>query len=88
MPLTSLKKERWTLTFDQDLKNLVQQEAFKLRIYPVQLLETMVRQTLNPYGLTSIKNSLSYVNSIRKKSRNIPNKTFIRDLKKWEKQTF
>ena len=88
MPRTSLNKERWTLTFDKDLKNKVQDEAEKLRVYPVQLLETMVRQNLNPYGLTSIKNSLSYVNSIRKKSRSTSRSKFIKDLKKWEKQTF
>lgn len=84
----ALKKERWTLTFDQDLKNLVQQEAFKLRIYPVQLLETMVRQNLNPYGLTSIKNSIAYVNSVRKKNKTLSDKTFIKDMKKWQKQSF
>ena len=67
MPKHSLKKEKWTITFDPELKERVQKEARKLRIYPVQLLETLVREKLNPYGFQSVRNSVAYVNAIRKK---------------------
>jgi hypothetical protein len=85
MAKSAIYKEKWTLTFDPTLKTRVQKEAKKLHIYPVQLLETLVREGLNPYGLISIKNSLNYVDSIRKKSRAINDKSFLADLKKWQK---
>ncbi len=85
MPKTAIYKEKWTLTFDPTLKNRVQQEARKLHVYPVQLLETLVREGLNSYGLKSIKDSVEYVNSIREKSRGISDQSFLSDLKKWQK---
>lgn len=82
----SLKKERWTLTFDPELKEQVQQKAKQLRVYPVQLLENLVREKLNPYGFQSVRDSVAYVNSIRKQSNRSSDKQFIQDLKKWQKK--
>jgi len=82
----SLQKEKWTITFDPALKKRVQQEARKLRVYPVQLLETLVRERLNPFGFQSIHNSIEYVNSVRKRSKAISDKAFLADLKKWQRK--
>lgn len=81
MPRNSLQKERWTITFDPVLKNRVIQEAQKLRIYPVQLLETLVREQLNPFGFESVRDSLQYVNSIREKNKALSDKKFLSQLR-------
>ncbi len=85
MPKHSLNKERWTITFDPTLKRKIQIEARKLRVYPVQLLETLVREKLNPYGFQTIADSVQYVNSIRAKTARISDKAFLAGLKKWQK---
>jgi len=85
MPKSSLKKERWTITFDPVLKTQVQKEARKLRIYPVQILEGLVRERLNPYGFQSVKDSLLYVDSIREKSSSLSDEKFLADLRKWQR---
>ena len=85
MPRTPLKKERWTLTFDQDLKERVQEEAEKMGVYPVQVLESLVRERLNPYGFQSVEDSLDYVRSLRGKSSHLSDKAFLEDLRKWQK---
>lgn len=82
----ALRKEKWTITFDPSLKSRVQQEARKLRIYPVQLLESLVREKLNPYGLQSVKDSVEYVNSIREKNVSKSTKDFLADMRKWQKK--
>lgn len=86
MSRAMLNKVKWTLTFDPALKKRIQQEAGKLRVYPVQLLESLVREQLNPYGFQSVRDSVAYVNSIREKSRARSDRSFLTDLKKWEKR--
>ncbi len=81
----ALKKEKWTITFDPSLKGLVQDEAKRLRVYPVQLLETMVRERLNPYGFQSIRDSVAHVNAVREESRSKSDKSFLAELKRWQK---
>lgn len=85
MAKSSLKKERWTITFDPDLKNRVQKEARKLHVYPVQFLETLVREKLNPYGFQSVRDSVQYVNAIREKSGRETDKDFLAELRAWQK---
>lgn len=85
MPRHALRKERWTITFDPDLKERVQEEAHKLRIYPVQLLESLVRERLNPYGFQSIQDSIAYVDSIREQSRQKNDKDFLAKIRTWQK---
>lgn len=85
MPKSALKKDRWTITFDPFLKTQVQKEARKLRIYPVQILEGLVRERLNPYGFQSVKDSLQYVDSIREKSSSLSDGKFLADLRKWQR---
>ena len=48
MSKAKLKKEKWTLTFDRRLKGAVKQEAKKQGVYPVQVLESLVREKFNP----------------------------------------
>lgn len=86
MPKNALKKDRWTITFDHVLKDQVQKEAKKLRVYPVQLLESIVREKLNPFGFQSIRDSVAYVNSIRHKNISKSDKEFLSDLKEWQKR--
>ena len=66
MAKTSLRKEKWTLTFDPRLKSLLIKEARKKGVYPVSLLEDIVREQFNPYGFTDVGKATSYVRSIRK----------------------
>jgi len=40
----TLKKERWTLTFDRRLKRAVVAEARQRGVYPVRILEEAVRE--------------------------------------------
>ena len=85
MARMSLKKERWTITFDPILKNRVEKEAKKLRVYPVQLLESLVRQHMSPYGFQDICFSVHYVNKIREQSAGRSDKDFLSDLRKWQR---
>lgn len=50
---TSLRKEKWTLSFDSRLKRRVVREAKRKGIYPVSLLEQIVRDSFNPFGYTT-----------------------------------
>jgi hypothetical protein len=50
MAKAALKKEKWTLSFDPRLKNLLIKEARKKGVYPVNLLEEIVRERYNPFG--------------------------------------
>ncbi len=83
---TSLQKEKWTITFDPVLKKRVRQEAKKMRIYPVQLLETLVRERLNPFGFQSIQNSVEYINTVRSQSKGSSDKKFLNELKTWQRK--
>lgn len=80
-----LKKEKWTLSFDSSLKGAVIKEAKKKGVYPVNLLEEMVREKFNPYGYTDVKDSVAHVRSIRKKSKEVSTKAFLDEIKRWQK---
>jgi len=84
MSKTALKKEKWTLSFDEGLKHLLIQEAHKMGIYPVHLLEQIVRERYNPYGYTDVKNSMAYVRKIRKKSSDKSDETFLKEIREWQ----
>ena len=81
----SLKKEKWTLSFDPRLKRLLIKEAQKKGIYPVNLLEQIVRERFNPYGHTDVKDSITYVREIRKGSRSQSDEVFLNEIRKWQK---
>jgi len=85
MPKTALKKEKWTLSFDSKLKDAVIREAENKGIYPVNYLEELVREKINPYGHTDVKDSVKYVRELRKKSKDITDDKFLEEILKWKK---
>ena len=80
-----LKKEKWTLSFDSSLKSAIIKDARKKGVYPVNVLEDMVREKLNPYGYTDVKDSVAHVRAIRKKSKEISTKEFLEEIRRWQK---
>ena len=82
MAKTALKKEKWTLSFDLKLKKVVIQEARMKGIYPVQFLEDLVREKVNPYWHTNIKDSVEYVRKLRKESQDMTDEEFLREILK------
>ncbi len=85
MARAALKKEKWTLSFDSSLKEAVIREARKKGIYPVSFLEEVVREKLNPYGYTDVKDSVTHVRALRKKSKEVSAKAFLDEIKRWKK---
>ena len=84
MPKTSLKKEKWTLSFDPALKSAVVKAAKRRGIYPVTLLEGLVREKFNPYGHTDIDDSAAYVNALRNQGRKQSDKAFLDEIAAWQ----
>lgn len=81
----TLHKERWTLTFDRRLKAAVIQEARKRRVYPVQILESLVRQTLNPFGHADIEDEAAYVRRLRRRDAGRSDREFLEEIRRWER---
>ncbi len=84
MGKTALKKEKWTLSFDLNLKRLIIQEAKTKGVYPVQFLEAIMRERYNPYGHTDIKGSVPYVRLLRKESRSKTDQAFLKEIHAWQ----
>ena len=85
MPKASLKKEKWTLSFDPRLKRLLIKEAQKRGVYPVGLLEHVVREWFNPYGHSDVQDSVAYVKTIRKESRSQSDEAFLEEIREWQR---
>jgi hypothetical protein len=85
MAKAALKKEKWTLSFDPTLKSLVIKAARRKRVYPVTLLEDLVRERFNPYGHTDVEDSVAYVATLRKQTRQQSDKTFLAEIRAWQK---
>lgn len=85
MSKTALKKEKWTLSFDPRLKTLVVKAARRKGVYPVALLEEIVRERFNPYGHTDVKDSIEYVAAIRRESRKRTEEEFLAEIETWQK---
>ncbi len=83
-----LKKEKWTLSFNPRLKHIVVKEAVKNGIYPVNLLEQLVRERFNPYGHSDIGDSGSYTRKIRKISKLKSDNIFLKEIHEWQKSNF
>ena len=83
-----LKKEKWTLSFDPYLKNLVIKEARKKGIYPVNFLEEILREKFNPYGYTDVKDSITYVRKLRKSSEEKTDEEVLKEIREWQKSQF
>lgn len=80
MAKTQLKKEKWTISIDANLKKIVIQEARAKGIYPVNFIEELVREKINPYGHTDIIDSVKYVRKMRKASKNKTDEEFLEEL--------
>jgi hypothetical protein len=85
MPKATLRKEKWTLSFDPRLKTLVVKAARRKGVYPVALLEEIVRERFNPYGHTDVTDSAEYVEILRKESRKHTDDAFLAELQAWQK---
>jgi hypothetical protein len=85
MAKPNVKKEKWTLTFDRRLKKAVTQEAKRQGVYPVEVLESLVREKFNPFGHTDIKDEAAYVRRLRKKDRGKSDKEFLEEIRRWER---
>ncbi|MEK9141826.1 MAG: hypothetical protein AAB308_12305 [Nitrospirota bacterium] len=85
MPKAALKKEKWTLSFDPALKSVVVKAAKRRGMYPVTLLESLVREKFNPYGHTDVDDSAAYVSTLRKQGRKQSDDAFLDEIEAWQK---
>ncbi len=85
MAKASVKKEKWTLTFDRRLKGAVVREAKKRGLYPVQVLESLVREKFNPFGHTDIKDEAAYIRRLRRKNKGKSDEEFLEEIRRWER---
>lgn len=85
MPKTALKKEKWTLSFDPALKSAVVKAAKRRGVYPVTLLESLVREKFSPYGHSDVEDSAAYISSLRKQSRKQSDDAFLDEIETWQK---
>lgn len=85
MPKAALKKEKWTLSFDPALKSVVVKAAKRRGMYPVTLLESLVREKFNPYGHTDVDDSVAYVSALRKQGRKQSDDAFLGEIEAWQK---
>ncbi len=85
MAKAKLKKEKWTLTFDRRLKGAVMQEAKKQGLYPVQVLESLVREKFNPFGHADIQDEAAYIRQLRSKDKRKSDEEFLEEIRRWEK---
>ena len=80
-----LKREKWTLSFDPTLKAFLIRTAKRRNMYPVALLEGIVREKFNPYGHTDVKDSVEYVRMLRRRSRRRSDAAFLREIRAWQR---
>ena len=85
MSKTALKKEKWTLSFDPALKSAVVKAAKRRGVYPVTVLEGLVREKFNPYGHTDVEDSAAYVRALRKQGRKQSDEEFLDEIAVWQK---
>lgn len=85
MPKTVPQKVKWTLSFDPALKSLVVKAAKCKGIYPVTLLENLVRDKFNPFGHTDVEDSAAYVAALRRQSRRQSDDAFLNEIEAWQK---
>lgn len=85
MARNSLKREKWTLSFDSCLKAFLVKTARRRGIYPVALLEEMVKEKFNPYGHTDVVDSAEYVRMLRHRSRGQSDAAFLKEIREWQR---
>ena len=85
MPRSTARREKWTLSFDADLKAFLVETARRRRVYPVALLEEIVKEKFNPYGHTDVKDSAAYVRMLRRRSRKRSDASFLDEIRAWQR---
>lgn len=85
MAKASLRREKWTLSFDAELKSFLVRTAKRRRVYPVTLLEDLVREKYNPYGHSAVRDSADYVRMLRRRSRRQSDAAFLREIRVWQR---
>lgn len=85
MTAVSLKKERWTLTLDRQVKRTILEEARKRKVRPARVLEDLVRERFDPFGHADVDDPVAYVRALRRESREMTDEDFLTDLKRWER---
>ena len=84
MGKTRLKKEKWTLSVDRRIKGAVIKEAKKLGIYPVEVIESLVREKFNPFGHSDVKDEGAYVRKLREADKHKNDQKFLDEIRRWE----
>jgi hypothetical protein len=79
------RREKWTLSFDPALKDSLVKTARRRGVYPVTLLEEIVKEKFNPYGHTDVKDSVAYVRMLRRRSRRISDESFLKEIQAWQR---
>ena len=85
MPRPAKRKEKWTLSFNPVLKSAVVKAAKRRGVYPVTVLETLVRGKFNPYGHTDVNDSGAYVTALRRQGRKQSDDAFLDEIEAWQK---
>lgn len=85
MSKTALRKEKWTLSFEPRLKAAVVREAKRNGVYPVSVLEQLVRDRFNPFGHSDVQDAPGHVRSIRSRSNNLSDRAFLDEIRAWQK---
>jgi hypothetical protein len=85
VPRPAKRKEKWTLSFNPTLKSAVVKAAKRRGVYPVTLLENLVREKFNPYGHTDVDDSVDHVTALRKQGRKQSDDAFLDEIEAWQK---
>ena len=85
MAKSSLNREKWTLSFDSTLKAFLVKTARRRRVYPVTLLEEIVKEKFNPYGHMAVRDSAEYVRMLRRRSRARSDAAFLKEIRAWQR---
>ena len=78
------RREKWTLSFDAELKAFLIRTAKRRRVYPVALLEAIVKEKFNPYGHADVKDSVAYVRMLRRRSGRT-DRRFLEEIREWQR---
>jgi hypothetical protein len=84
MGKTRLKKEKWTLSVDRRIKGAVIKEAKKLGIYPVEFIESLVREKFDLFGHSDVKDEGGYVRKLRGADKHKSDREFLEEMRRWE----
>jgi hypothetical protein len=84
MAQSTARREKWTLSFDADLKAFLVKTARRRRIYPVTLLEEIVKEKFNPFGHADVRDSVAYVSTLRRRSRKRSDHSFLAEIRAWQ----